>query len=182
MLNVREIPKTDIHLLDYAQDIFITYFTDLYKGNSIDQLQMSTEVQAYLDTIFEKEKNNFINDSNLFACLAHLDNKIVGFSFFGPIDNSNTILIRTLPINLAYKDIELAIRQEIIMHAFKKFPKIEKTAIMVRKANKTHESFCMQANFKKYNQIYEDSLYIKTNYNALIYNGYILRRSMSSMK
>lgn len=107
--------------------------------------------------------------------MAYLGSKIVGFSFFGPIDNAHTIVIRTLPINLAYKEIELAIRQEIIMHAFKKFPEAEKLAMMVRKANKTHEAFCVQANFKKYDQIFEDSVYIRTNYNALIYNAYVLR-------
>lgn len=52
MLSIQEISKTDIHLLDYAQDIFIKYFTDLYKDNSADQLQMSTEIPAYLDAIF----------------------------------------------------------------------------------------------------------------------------------
>lgn len=174
-LAIREIAKNDLEQISIGRTVFIDYFIDLYRDISPTELGVTTDVATYLNMIFDKTEQALQSDLNFFAALAYDDDNVAGFSTFGPLEDSRIILIRTLPVILAYKKSELAIRTAFVEYVGKRFPNATMVVIMVRKANKEHESLCLQAGFETYNTVFEQSAYIKKTYNAEHYNGYLLR-------
>lgn len=169
---IQSIDKENKALINAAQSIFMAYFLNLYGDMSSKKIGIDTHISEYLNSIFEKEKSIFLNDPKLYACAAYVENKLAGFSFFGPLENEQIILLRTLPIDLIHKDREFDIRTHILSYIQSLFPSAHQIIIMVRKANKKHEQFCLRAGFKTCTDIFERSTYIQRSYSTLSYNAY----------
>lgn len=175
MLKVYELSKSDLNSekLKLGRDIFMNYFLDLYKSKSSEILQIKTDTKTYLNKIFDTTEKALKSSNNLYAILIYFQDQPIGFSTFGPLENKNTILIRTLPIDSKYKKIEFDIRNKIIIFVQQKFPNTKEIVIMVRKANIHHQELCLRAGFIKDEFIFDKSSYIKKTYDSECYFGYL---------
>lgn len=62
--------------LSIGRKLFITYFTDLYKDLSPENIGINCSLEVYLNTIFDKTNLTF-NDGSLYASFAYSSNNIV---------------------------------------------------------------------------------------------------------
>lgn len=170
VITVGKVSKADLPL---GRRLFIDYFIDLYKGLSLSAIGISCPLDVYLNAIFDKTEIAF-NTGDLHASFAYINDNVAGFTAFELLEDTHTILIRTLPINLIYKNKEIAIRSAFIEYACNRFPNIQKTVILVRKANKSHINLCLQMGFMPCDKIFETSSYVKKTYNIEYYNSYVL--------
>jgi hypothetical protein len=158
--------------LKEGREIFLCYFTDLYRDISPQTLGLSSETKSYLNTIFDRTEERF-NKNELQACLALQEDAILGFSTYSFLADANAVLVHTLPINLSYINNEQDIRNAFVEYARKQFPRAESVVIMVRKANSVHEALCFDGGFKQDNTIFAKSEYLKKTYDAQHYNAYV---------
>ncbi len=172
-ITIRQLSKTTPEIKQ-ARELFLRYFTDLYNDKSPQTLQMTVPKNEYLAAIFDKTEKELTNDANLLAFFAYINNQIVGFTFFGPLEDKRIILVRSLPIDLAYKNQELAIRNALICQVKISFPNAEHIIVMVRKANAVHNDLCLQGGFRLDTRIFSASELIRTTYDQQCYNAYIL--------
>lgn len=175
---IKEINKNNLHAQDLAKihDIFMRYFLDLYKNIDPLIIGIQSETETYLNSIIEKTIQSLYQDKNLYISCAFIDGKIVGFTIFGPLENSSTILLRTIPIDLTYQDIEIEIQTALLQSIFKKFPRSQKIIMMVRKANVKHQKFCNQLGFIA-NDNFDESAYLNNTYDKKIYIKFVLNKA-----
>ncbi|HLB94136.1 MAG TPA: hypothetical protein VJJ81_02720 [Candidatus Babeliales bacterium] len=159
---------------DIAQTraIFITYFTDLYKEQSPAELGIVGPIATYLNNIFIKTEQALLA-KRLQLAFAYIANAVVGITTYKLCADGQVILIRTLPISLAYKEQELAIRSALIQHVSKQYSSAQKILVMVRKANIKHAQLCLQGGFKFNNTVFATVDCIKTDYSACHYDAYV---------
>ncbi len=175
LLKIHEITKSDLgsEKIKICRDIFMNYFLDLYKDKTSENLQIKSDTAAYLEKIFNSTEQALKNQENLHAILAYINSKPVGFSTFNLLENPEQVLIRTLPVNLEYKNIELEIRNKYIDFVRQKFPNIKQVIIMVRYANTHHQELCLKSGFIEDKLVFDKSNYIKNNYDSTCYLGYV---------
>jgi hypothetical protein len=157
-------------VIDQGREIFITYFTDLYKNISPTELGI-TDLDNYLDSIFEKTRLA-IEQGTVHAFLLYTDGQPAGFAACSLLENSAVILIHTLPINLHYNHQAQEIRQHFFMHMQKRFSTAKAAIMLVRKANQAYRSFCETAGFIKNNQLFDHLEYVQKTYNSAWYDIY----------
>ncbi len=165
---IQEIGSTEIEQLE---SIFIGYFADLYKDISPQVIGIDMSVDAYLAAIFNKTHKALL-DKKLNLAFAYFDTQVVGCTTYELLQDVDSVLIRTLPINILYKHHELAIRNALVQHVLNQYPTTQRVLVMVRTANAVHRDLCMQGGFKLYNEIFEKSKYIKALYNEH-YKAYV---------
>ena len=176
-LVVQEIVKGDLKCIEQGRVLFLDYFKDLYKNISETTLQINNTTEKYLASVFARTERALQDNQMLTACLAYYNGTVVGFTVFGPLEESTTILIHTLPIALDHKKLEINIRLLFMNYVSQKFPETKQIIIMVRKANVVHEQLCYQTGCARYNDIFDQSTYIRMRYDKQCYNGYVYTRS-----
>ena len=170
LITVRRVDVITQSEIIVAESLFINYFAELYKDSSASILGLNKPVEQYLREIFNKTERAF-HDGKLFLLFAYLENNIVGMSTYELLEN-NTILIRTLPIDLDYIQQEKDIRTKLIQGIHEKFPSARNVIIMVRKANTVHQDLCVQNGFAQTEQVFDIS-FIKQQYDTTHYYGYL---------
>jgi hypothetical protein len=176
MIKIYELDQGDSGRNNVAlgRTIFMNYFLDLYSDKTSEALQIKTDTEKYLNTIFDNTEQALKANDNLcalFAYCPHADHAI-GFCTFGTLEDPKIILVRTLPIDVNYKSIELDIRNAFIDHVVARHAGIKQIVIMVRKANAHHQDLCMKAGFIQRDAIFDTSGYIKNSYDRECYYGY----------
>lgn len=173
MLNiyVQEIQEIGSNELEQLEFLYISYFSDLYKDISSEALGITVPVDEYLQSIFNKTHKALL-DKKLNLAFAYLDNELVGCTTSELLEDADIALIRTLPINTLYKQHELAIRHALVQHVLHQYPTAQRVFVMVRKANTVHRDLCIQGGFKLCNEIFEESRYIRAEYNEH-YKAYV---------
>ncbi|MGE0009587.1 MAG: hypothetical protein AB7F19_03515 [Candidatus Babeliales bacterium] len=162
-IRVQEIKEISSNELVQFKAIFIRYFSHLYKEISPATLGVTEPVDAYLARIFAKTRAA-LGDNKLKLAFAFLGYELVGCTTYELLRDTNTVLIRTLPINILYKEQELMIRNAYVQHVLRQYPEAQKVLVMVRRANTVHRALCEQGGFRLYNEIFEQSKYINSEY------------------
>src|SRR5207253_601473 len=116
-----------------ARDLFISYFSELYKEVPSDVLGIAN-VSGYLQAVFNKTVVA-LKEKAIRGFLGFSDQRPVGFSTCGLLEDRTLLLVRTMAIHLDYKDREVAIRNALLEHMVREFPSAKKIVVMVRKAN-----------------------------------------------
>lgn len=175
-MHIYELSKSDFYTdkIENGRTIFINYFIDLYKNKTPEALQIKLNKNEYLIDIFSRTVQDLKTQDNLYALLAYLEKKPIGFCTFGKLENETTILIRTLPIDPTYKAIEFDWRKRCIDYILGRFPLTQRIIVMVRKANEHHQMLCLKAGFEKDDSVFDDSIHIHSTYNFEYYYGYSL--------
>jgi len=163
--------ELDSEKLMQAQQIFVSYFTDLYKDIPPAILGIEN-VPNYLKEIFNKTKIA-LNERTIRGFLAYIDDEPVGFSTCGLLEDSTMLLLRTMPIHLAYKDKAIEIYNAFLAYSHQQFPTAQSIVMMVRKANVVQASLCRQTGFTKNHEPLKQSTYLKANYSSEWYEAYI---------
>lgn len=169
---IHEISKTDVSKLEIAGTLFMEYFMDLYKDVDPITLGINTCTRTYLANIFERTREEFLINGNLYAFLAYQDAMAVGFATCSLLEDKKTVLIRTLPVNLLCKDSEIEIRRQFLQYFKSKFSNVKKAVIMVRRANQAYQLFCVAAGFQENNTLFSNSEYLEKTYDKKWYNAY----------
>ncbi len=164
------VPSPDFTL---ARNLFVQYFLDLYQGMSPTTVGIASDIPVYLEKVFDGTEQALQNNSALRAFLAYHGDDVVGFTVFGPLEDAQTILVRTLPINLAYKDHELTLRVAMIEQVRVCCPAAKRVIIMVRKANVHHMNLCLQQGCVKDDMVFTNSEYIGNTYDSIHYDGLV---------
>ena len=165
---ISEIGSKEVEQL---KSIFIGYFADLYKDMSPETVGVDISVDAYLAKIFDKTHKALL-DGKLNLAFAYLDTQLAGCTTYELLEDTDSVLIRTLPINTMFRQHELAIRHALVQHVLNQYPSVQRVVVMVRKANTVHRDLCIQDGFKLYNEIFEKSSYIRAEYNEQ-YKAYV---------
>lgn len=168
---IREITH-DSYALQQGRLIFINYFQDLYKDISPETLGVKGDVSNYLRNIFDKTEHA-LGDDALKACGIYLENTLVGFTTYEIVEDIQMTLIRTWPVDLAFKEEELNIRETFIQYIKNKHPNMRNILILIRKANIVHQTLCLQSEFIECDEIFEQSPFIRAAYDSTWYKGYI---------
>jgi hypothetical protein len=170
---IQRINSHDKDMICSARNLFLHYFLDLYKDLSQENIGITQTTEEYLNAIFDKTEQALMNNT-LDAYGAFDNNILIGLSTFNFLEDETSILIRTLPINILYKQYELAIRNMLIQYITKMHTSAKKLVIMVRKANTFHESLCLESGFEKTTEIFDESHYIKHTYDTQWYQAFSL--------
>ncbi len=157
---ISEIGSKEVEQL---KSIFIGYFADLYKDMSPETVGVDISVDAYLAKIFDKTHKALL-DGKLNLAFAYLDTQLAGCTTYELLEDADSVLIRTLPINTMFRQHELAIRHALVQHVQHQYPAVQRVFVMVRMANIVHRDLCIQGGFRIYNEIFETSAYINKEY------------------
>ncbi len=158
------------HEFETARRIFVDYFSQKYKDIPSDKLGIQN-VSTYLDSIFDKTLHA-LKHENLSAFFAYLDDTVVGFATFGPLEQEQNILLRTIPVHLEYEHAKRDIRLSFVNHIRVKYPKAQKVILMVRPANISYTKFCAESDFNRENELFDTSAYLAKTYGRNSYDIY----------
>jgi hypothetical protein len=173
-IDIYQLTQKDIRspLLQEGRRIFLSYFIDIYKDVSPSQIGLDEDLSTYLEKIFASTQKELLENSNLKSFVAYDTHQIVGFSTANMLSDKQ-LLIRTLPVDVRYRERELEIRDAFFSHFHSIFSSAECFIMMVRRSNGLQTRYCIEQNFESdeslFNVSYIDKTYDKKHYVAFSY-------------